>query len=185
MLTGIVLWGGRCRSRTRALRLLRTPRSGRIRARRWASRRLRLWLRLGKQSIVWGKTELFRTTDQFNPVDLALVTLGSLEETRIALWSARAVLSLYEIGPLQDVRLEFAANLDDFEPNDFGACGEPFTPNPVCGASFGVLAHGIFGIGLTGADLPPSPWEDASQIEFGGRIEFRWDRFSFAIAGII
>ena len=31
----------------------------------------RLWLRLGKQNIVWGKTELFRTTDQFNPQDLA------------------------------------------------------------------------------------------------------------------
>ena len=41
----------------------------------------RLWLRVGKQSIVWGKTELFRTTDQFNPQDLALATLPSLEES--------------------------------------------------------------------------------------------------------
>ena len=32
----------------------------------------RLWLRVGKQTIVWGKTELFRTTDQFNPQDVAL-----------------------------------------------------------------------------------------------------------------
>ncbi|MEO1912674.1 MAG: DUF1302 family protein, partial [Myxococcales bacterium] len=45
----------------------------------------RLWLRVGKQSIVWGKTELFRTTDQFNPQDFALSSLGSLEETRINL----------------------------------------------------------------------------------------------------
>jgi len=142
----------------------------------------RLWLRLGKQNIVWGKTELFRTTDQFNPVDLALVTLGNLEETRIALWSARAVLSLYEIGPFDDVRLEFAANIDDFQSNDFGACGEPFTPNPVCDATFGTFAHGIFGVGLAGADAPPAPWEDASKIEFGARVEWRWDRFSFAIA---
>jgi hypothetical protein len=38
----------------------------------------RLWVRAGRQSIVWGKTELFRTTDQFNPVDLALASLPSL-----------------------------------------------------------------------------------------------------------
>jgi len=142
----------------------------------------RLWLRLGKQNIVWGKTELFRTTDQFNPVDLALATLGNLEETRIALWSARAVLSLYEIGPFEDVRIELAANLDDYESNDFGACGEPFTPNPVCDAAFGMFAHGTFGIGLAGVEKPESPWDDPSKIEFGGRIEWRWDRFSFAIA---
>jgi hypothetical protein len=54
----------------------------------------RLWLRLGKQNIVWGKTELFRTTDQFNPVDIGLASLPSLEESRIALWSARGVYSL-------------------------------------------------------------------------------------------
>ncbi|MEE2664404.1 MAG: DUF1302 family protein [Myxococcota bacterium] len=142
----------------------------------------RLWLRIGKQNIVWGKTELFRTTDQFNPVDLALVTLGNLEETRIALWSARAVLSLYEVGPFDDVRLEFAANIDDYQSADLGACGEPFAPNPVCAATFGILAHGAFGIGLAGVDFPESPWEDISKIEFGGRIEWRWDRFSFAIA---
>jgi len=142
----------------------------------------RLWLRLGKQNIVWGKTELFRTTDQFNPVDLALVTLGNLEETRIALWSARAVYSLYEVGPFEDVRVEIAANIDDYESNDLGACGEPFTPNPVCDAAFGSFAHGAFGVGLAGVDKPESPWEDVTKTEFGGRIEWRWDRFSFAIA---
>lgn len=142
----------------------------------------RLWLRLGKQNIVWGKTELFRTTDQFNPVDLALVTLGNLEETRIALWSGRAVYSLYEVGPFEDVRVEIAANIDDYESNDLGACGEPFTPNPVCDAAFGSFAHGAFGVGLAGVDKPESPWEDVTKTEFGGRIEWRWDRFSFAIA---
>ena len=54
----------------------------------------RLWIRAGLQNIVWGKTELFRTTDQFNPVDIALSgPLAGLEESRIALWSARAVYS--------------------------------------------------------------------------------------------
>ena len=71
---------------------------------------------------------------------------------------------------------------DEFEPNDLGACGEPFAPNPVCDAAFGIFAHGAFGIGLAGAREVPAPWEDASKIEFGGRIEWRWDRFSFALA---
>src|SRR4030095_10899840 len=111
----------------------------------------RLWLRLGKQTIVWGKTELFRTTDQFNPQDLALSSLPSLEESRISLWSARAILSLYDVGPLKDVRLEIAVNLDDFEPLDFGRCGEPYTIWLVCGKSTGLWAHGVTRIGLAGA----------------------------------
>src|SRR6202008_462581 len=68
----------------------------------------RLWMRLGLQNIVWGKTELFRTTDQFNPQDLALASLPSLEESRIALWSARGIYSLYDVGALEDVRLAVA-----------------------------------------------------------------------------
>ena len=86
----------------------------------------RLWLRIGKQNIVWGKTELFRTTDQFNPQDLALASLPSLEESRIAVWAARGVCSFYEVGPLEDVRLELALNFDTFEPTDLGQCGEPY-----------------------------------------------------------
>jgi hypothetical protein len=141
----------------------------------------RLWLRLGKQNIVWGKTELFRTTDQFNPVDIALASLPSLEESRIALWSARAVYSLFDVGPFQDVRVELAANLDDFEPIDTGRCGEPYTIWPVCVKSTGLWAHGTSGAGIAGEEHPPDPWESAKGIEVGGRVEFRWQRFSFAV----
>ena len=37
-----------------------------------------LWMRVGKQTIVWGKTELFRNQDQWNPVDIAIGPLASL-----------------------------------------------------------------------------------------------------------
>ena len=47
----------------------------------------RLWVRVGYQTIVWGKTELFRNQDQFNPQDLALASLPELEESRISLWA--------------------------------------------------------------------------------------------------
>src|SRR5262249_14122373 len=89
----------------------------------------RLWLRIGKQTVVWGKTELFRNQDRLNPQDLALSTLPSLEESRIGLWMARAVYQFYNIGPLEDVRAEFVLTFDDFEPTDLGRCGEPYAPN--------------------------------------------------------
>ncbi len=141
----------------------------------------RLFLRLGKQTIVWGKTELFPVVDQFNPYDFALTTLPSLEDSRIPLWSARAIYSLYDVGPLEDVRVELGVNLDRFQPNDLGKCGEPYSPWLVCGKSFGLLAHGAVGLGLAGEQRPADFWENSRGLEFGGRIEFRWDRFSFAI----
>jgi len=141
----------------------------------------KLWLRLGKQNIVWGKTELFRTTDQFNPQDIALASLPTLEESRIALWSARAVWSFGNVGPAEDVRLELAANLDDFEPTDLGACGEAFTPNPVCNISFGLFAHGLAGIGLAGRRNAPDWWNDGHGLEYGARLEWRMGIFSFAL----
>jgi hypothetical protein len=141
----------------------------------------RLWIRAGIQNIVWGKTELFRTTDQFNPQDLALASLPSLEESRIGLLSARAVYSLYDVGPLQDLRIELAANFDRIKPADLGACGEPYTIDIICGLTLGIALHGMTGVGIAGVDRPPSAWNDIDGIEFGGRIEFRWDRFSFAI----
>ncbi len=142
----------------------------------------RLWIRAGKQNIVWGKTELFRTTDQFNPQDLALATLASLEESRIALWALRGVYSFYSVGPLDDVRFELAMNIDDMEPTDLGRCGEPYTPIPVCDKTAAIFGHGIAGTTLAGEIRPPDPWNDLSGLELGGRLEFRWDRFSFAIS---
>jgi hypothetical protein len=142
----------------------------------------RLWLRIGKQQIVWGKTELFRSTDQWNPQDLALASLPSLEESRIGLWAMRGVYSFYEVGPLQDVRLETAFLFDQFESADLGACGEPYTVNLVCLGVLGAFSHGIFATALAGVDTPPSPWESLRGWEVGARFEFRWDRFSFAIS---
>jgi len=141
----------------------------------------RLWLRIGYQTIVWGKTELFRNQDQFNPQDVGLASLASLEESRISLWALRAIWSFYDVGPINDVRLEIAANYDQWQSIDPGQCGEPYAPLAVCGFNTGLLAHGYLGIGLAGIQLPPDPWNSWQGIEVGARLEFRWDRFSFAI----
>jgi hypothetical protein len=141
----------------------------------------RLWIRAGKQTIVWGKTELFRTTDQFNPQDLALASLPSLEESRVALWAARGVWSFYTLGPFDDLRLELAANYDEFEPNDLGRCGEPYSPLPVCSKTFGLFIHGLTGLGVGGEVRPENPWDSWKGWEVGARLEGRWKRFSFAL----
>ena len=120
----------------------------------------RLWIRIGYQTIVWGKTELFRNQDQFNPQDVALGSLTSLEESRISLWAVRAVWSFYDVGPINDVRLELAMNYDQYQPDDLGTCGEPYTVLAVCAVSVGQLAHGYFGVGLAGEQRPPDPWDD-------------------------
>jgi hypothetical protein len=141
----------------------------------------RLWLRIGKQNIVWGKTELFRTTDQFNPQDLALASLPTLEESRVALWALRGIWSFYDRGPLEDIRLEVAMTYDEFEPNDLGRCGEPYTPLAVCAKTWGLQGHGAFQFGIAGEVRPPNPWNSWKGIEVGGRLEWRYDRFSFAL----
>jgi hypothetical protein len=141
----------------------------------------RLWLRIGKQNIVWGKTELFRTTDQFNPQDIALASLPSLEESRIALWAVRAVWSFYNVGPLEDVRFEVAMNYDQFEPTDLGRCGEPYAPLPVCDKTYGLMAHGFVADAIAGEIRPPNPWNSWKGTEVGARLEWRYDRFSFAV----
>jgi hypothetical protein len=140
-----------------------------------------LWLRVGRQTIVWGKTELFRAQDQFNPQDVGIASLPSLEESRVPLWSARAVWSFYDVGPLEDVRLEAAFNWDEFYPIDAGRCGEPFAPRPACTRSYGFFANSLVGTGLAGEYRTSWPWEDVESLEGGLRLEFRSGRMSYAL----
>jgi hypothetical protein len=141
-----------------------------------------LWLRAGKQNIVWGKTELFRTTDQFDPQDFGLATLPTLEESRIPLWSIRGVWSFYDLWFLRDARLEIATNFDQVEPVDLGRCGEPFAINLVCLKAFGLFGHGVAGLGLAGEIRPDDPWDSWKGVEAGARLEFRLGRMSFQIS---
>jgi hypothetical protein len=141
----------------------------------------RLWLRIGRQTIVWGKTELFRAQDQFNPQDLALSSLPTLEESRVPLWSTRAIWSFYDFGPIEDVRLELAMNWDEFHPDDLGRCGEPYAPTPTCTRAFGIFADSLVGTGVAGEFRWGWPWEDSQSLEGGARVEFRTDRVSYAI----
>ncbi len=89
--------------------------------------------------------------------------------------------SLYDVGPLEDVRLEVAANLDQFEPADLGACGEPYAADFVCTLTNAICHALLLGVGIAASTGPRAPGRTSRDLEIGGRIEWRWDRFSFAL----
>jgi hypothetical protein len=74
----------------------------------------RLSLRLGKQFIVWGESDVFRMLDLVNPQDSSFAppSLMPLEETRSPIWAARV---LYTLPPGRDTVLEafFAPGFDE------------------------------------------------------------------------
>ena len=83
-----------------------------------------LFLKLGKQQVVWGRTDLFRVLDVINPVDYSRNNIyDELQDIRIPMWIAQAE---YRMGPsetMQDRNLQVVWNFDQFRPNNLGQCG--------------------------------------------------------------
>jgi hypothetical protein len=143
-----------------------------------------IFTRVGKLLWVWGKTELFRNQDRLNPIDIGLGALSRLEESRVGQWGFQVVYSpeaWMTVGPVEDMRLEFVMVLNEFTPTDLGKCGESLVFAPVCGKTFGAMAHGLTGIGLVGETRPNDEYSGLKQFDYGMRLEGRWDRFTFAV----
>src|SRR5262249_23298447 len=66
-----------------------------------------LFIRIGRQNLSWGETDVFRLLDQINPLDnLFGGSLVSLDERRIPLNMLRAQWSFGSVGPVDDLTLE-------------------------------------------------------------------------------
>ena len=92
-----------------------------------------LFLKVGRQQIVWGRTDLFRVLDVFNPVDYSRNNIyDELQDIRIPLWSAQAEWRLGGSDTMQDRNLQFVWSFDGFRANNLGQCG---TPNKILDAS--------------------------------------------------
>ena len=82
--------------------------------------------RLGKQQVVWGRTDLFRVLDVINPVDFSRNNIyDELQDIRIPMWILKTD---YRMGPgeiFDDLNLSFVWNFDRFRPHDIGQCGSP------------------------------------------------------------
>jgi hypothetical protein len=143
-----------------------------------------VFARVGKQLMVWGKTEIFRGQDRLNPQDLGDGFGSSLQDSRIGQWGLDLVFSpswASKLGPLRDVRFEAAMLYDDFEPGDLGVCGEAGAAVGVCAKLVGAYAHGLSGIGLVGEDRPQETLSGLDRFEYGARLEGHWDRFAFSL----
>jgi uncharacterized protein DUF1302 len=89
-------------------------------------------LRIGKQQVIWGRTDLFRVLDVINPVDYSRNNIyDELEDIRIPMWIFNAE---YRFGPtlfMDDFNVQFIWNFDEFRPHDLGQGG---TPNQILNA---------------------------------------------------
>jgi len=83
-----------------------------------------LFVKLGKQQVVWGRTDLFRVLDVVNPVDFSRNNIyDELEEIRIPLWMINLEYRMGSSETMQDENIQFIMTVDDFRANNLGQCG--------------------------------------------------------------
>jgi len=90
------------------------------------------FLKVGKQQVVWGRTDLFRVLDVINPVDYSRNNIyDELQDIRIPMWIAQAEYRMGGSETMQDRNLSVVLNFDRFRPNNLGQGG---TPNSILDA---------------------------------------------------
>jgi hypothetical protein len=153
--------------------------------------------KVGKQQIVWGRTDLFRVLDVLNPVDYSRNNIyDELEDIRIPMWMAETEYRWGAIGAFDDLNLSFVWNFDKFRPSNLGQAGQPYqildagsffrgfancwengctvsnfpVPDPVNGGVAG-LAAVDFGPGVIGIRDTELPDWSLSNTQFGVKLE--------------
>ena len=87
---------------------------------------------VGKQQVVWGRTDLFRVLDVINPVDYSRNNIyDELQDIRIPMWIATAEYRMGATETFDDTNLQLVWNFDKFRPNNLGQGG---TPNEILDA---------------------------------------------------
>ena len=87
-----------------------------------------LFLRVGKQQVVWGRTDLFRVLDIINPVDYSRQNIyDELEDIRIPQWIATAEYRWGATSIFEDLNVQLVWNMDEFRPSDLGQGGTPYS----------------------------------------------------------
>lgn len=82
--------------------------------------------RLGKQQVIWGRTDLFRVLDVINPVDFSRNNIyDELEDIRIPMWILKTDYRMGATETFDDLNFQVVWNFDKFRPHDLGQCGQP------------------------------------------------------------
>jgi len=65
------------------------------------------FLRVGRQNLSWGETDIFQLLDRINPIDNTFGgSFEDLDDRRIPIWMARGTYNLGQIGPISTVTVE-------------------------------------------------------------------------------
>ncbi len=135
-------------------------------------------IRVGRQQIVWGKTDAFRLQDVVNPIDIGYHNVfPDLEERRIPSLALDVITGFGEVGPLQDVSAERVWVFDRFRPVQLGQCGEAYAFTTACEIRADAAGHGLLNLSLAGVE--ERDWQ-LKNTEPGVRFEFRTPEPSIA-----
>jgi len=84
------------------------------------------FLKVGKQQVVWGRTDLFRVLDVINPVDYSRNNIyDELSDIRIPMWIVQGEYRMGASESMQDRNVQVVWNFDKFRANNMGQCGTP------------------------------------------------------------
>ena len=83
--------------------------------------------RIGRQQVVWGRTDLFRVLDQINPIDFSIQNIyEEFEDSRIPLGIFNMEWRLGATDMFDDLNFQFLWNFEKFTPNVLGQGGQPY-----------------------------------------------------------
>ncbi len=157
-----------------------------------------LALRVGRQQLVWGRTDLFRVLDVVNPVDYSRNNIyDDLQDIRIPMGMLRADYRMGARGPFDDLNVQGVWVLEPWRPNNLGQAGS--TNNPLGAAQ---LFRGLkncwdngctvanFANGAVATDFGPhqigirqanTPNYTLSNTTFGGKVEGELKGVGFSV----
>jgi hypothetical protein len=97
-----------------------------------------LFARIGKQLVIWGKTELFRNQDHNNPLDIGNGKPGPRRGVGSGRSTSRSPEAFMRVGPVEDLRLELLWIMNQFTPTDLESAvrARPSTDLPEASAQW-------------------------------------------------
>lgn len=112
-------------------------------------------IKVGKQQVVWGRSDLFRVLDVINPMDYSRNSIyDEFEDIRIPMWILQGNYRMGSSESLSERNVQVVWNFDQFRANNLGQCG---TPNAVLDAScFFRSAKSLWDYGGTIGNLAPA-----------------------------